>query len=924
MTRALLWILDHPVTSCAAVLVVTLLLGWQIPRLRIDESAEGLMVQHDPGRAVYEKAKVRFGNDNLTVVLVKADDVFAPDVLAVVKRLSDGLAALPAVTRVESLTTVKNIKGEGDALDTDPLVETLPRTAAEVERIRADALGNRVLVGNLVARDARATGITTYADPRPDDAGFNHRFVGQVEALIARENRPGLTIYQVGAPYTKATYADYVKADQKTVIPLSIAVLLITLLLSFRMLQGVVIPIVTAVTSIVWALGLMAVFDLPLTILTGILPSLLLAIGFTEDVHMISQYHHRLELGDDKLTALRTMVTESALPILITTGTTVVGFGSLVTTDITMLIQFGWASSLGLTANFVVTLALLPPLLRFWRVPRRFRHAVLTDESRHGTIPRLMQRLGEFNLRYRVPILVVTGLLTAGSLVGWYSLRVNTDLISFFPERSPIRTRIEDLHRSLAGGLGFYIVLDTGRADGAKDPAFLTLVADLQDHLAGTGMIDRSVSVADYLRKMNREMHGGDPAFETIPQTSDQVAQYLLMLEGQELTKFIDFDASAANIVVRHNLTGSGDLSALLRRIDAWVARNVPPNVSVKPTGETILFNNASDYMAINELTSFAWTFLIIGVIHALLFMSVKAGALSLIPNVVPILFNYGLMGLLGIPLNTGNALIASIAIGIAVDDTVHHMVTYNRQLNIHHDQKIAMFNTMRSQGRPIIYVSLALAAGFLALAFSSFVPTVQFGWLAAGVMLLAMAGELILTPILMYTTRLVTLWDLVQTRMHPTMVRSAPLLQGLSLWEARKVVLLGRLDSVRTGEFVVRKGERGTEMYMVVSGRVRVSDRLADGTEKVLAQLEPGAVFGEMALVSQEPRSASVVAETPAEVLRLDLEAFERIRRRFPFTGAKLFRNLARVLALRLRHTTAMLVEGQPLAVVPSAAERA
>ena len=202
-------------------------------------------------------------------------------------------------------------------------------------------------------------------------------------------------------------------------------------------------------------------------------------------------------------------------------------------------------------------------------------------------------------------------------------------------------------------------------------------------------------------------------------------------------------------------------------------------------------------------------------------------------------------------------------------------------------------------------------------------VPTVHFGWLAAGVMLLAMAGELMLTPILMYSTRLVTLWDLVQTRMQSATVRSSPLLQGLSLWEARMVVLLGRLDSVPAGEFVVRKGERDTEMYMVVSGRVRVSDRRADGTEKVLAQLEPGAVFGEMALVSQEPRSASVVAEIPAEVLRLDLEAFERIRRRFPFTGAKLFRNLARVLALRLRHTTTMLVEGHPLAVVPSATER-
>jgi hypothetical protein len=152
-------------------------------------------------------------------------------------------------------------------------------------------------------------------------------------------------------------------------------------------------------------------------------------------------------------------------------------------------------------------------------------------------------------------------------------------------------------------------------------------------------------------------------------------------------------------------------------------------------------------------------------------------------------------------------------------------MVTYNRQLNLHHDQKVAMFSTMRAQGRPVIYVSLALAAGFMALVFSNFVPTVHFGLLAAGVMVLAMFGELMLTPILMYSTRLVTLWDLIQTRMDPAVVRTAPLRQGLTRWEARKVVRLGRLDSVAVGEHVLRKGERGTEMYMVVSGRGRVSE---------------------------------------------------------------------------------------------------
>jgi len=901
---------DHPVAAVVLTLLLTLALGAQLPRLRIDESAEGLMVERDPARAFYEQARQRFGSDNLTVVLVKADDVFTPAALTAVRRLSDGLERVAGVSRVESLTTTRNIKGEGDALTTDPLVgAVIPTAPAELARLRADALGSRVLVGNLVAADGRATALVVYADARPGETAFNRRFTTDVDALVARETRPGLTIYQVGAPMTKATYAQYLKADQRTIIPLSTVVLIVTLFLAVRTLQGVVIPVVTAVVSIVWSLGLMAVTGIPLTILTAIIPSLMLAIGFTEDVHMISEYHHRLEHGDDKLTALRTMLGESAMPILVTTATTVLGFGSLITTDITMLIQFGYASAMALTANYVVTMLLLPPMLRWWAVPRRLRRVALVDESPHGGIPRLMQRLGEFNLRWRVPILVAWGALTLASLAGWLTLRVNTDLISFFPERSAIRQRVADLSRSLAGGLAFYVVVDTGHDDGIKNPAVLRRIAGLQDHLAATGRVDKTVSVADYVRKMHREMHGGDPAFETIPETSDQVAQYLLMLEGRELEKFVDFKAAAANIVVRHHLTGSGDLSALLRDIERHVARDFPPTVIVRATGEEVLFNNASDYMAINELTSFSSTFVIIGVIHALLFMSLKAGILSLIPNVVPILMLYGFMGLVGIPLNTSTAMIATVAIGIAVDDTVHHMVTYSRQLNELHDQRRAMFETLRIEGRPIIYVSIALAAGFLTLVASNFVATVYFGVLAAFVMLVAMLAELTLTPILMVSIPLLTVWDMVRLRMSGD-VRRAPLFAGLSRWEARKVVLLGGLHEYEAGAPVIVKGEIGTEMYMVVTGRIRVFDPLPDGRERTLTALGPGGVIGEIGVLTQQVRSASVVAEARSELLRLDLAALERVRKWSPYTSAKLFRNIARMLGERLREATQPGVE--------------
>jgi predicted RND superfamily exporter protein len=915
--RALLWVADHPVAVITLVLAITIVLGAQLPRLRIDESSEGLMVQRDPARQFYEKTKQRFGSDNLTIVLVKADDVFNPAVLQTVKRLSDAFARLANVSRVESLSTVKNLKGEGDMLTTDPLIgDAVPESREALARLRTDALGSRLLVGNLVAANARATAIAVYVEPAPGDTTFNQRFAAAVDSLIARESRPGIAVAQTGVPFTKATYARYLEDDQKTVIPIGMAVLLATLFLAFRMLQGVLVPVVTAVVSIVWALGLMAVTGIPITILTAIIPSLLLGIGFTEDVHMISEYHRLLEAGVDKLTAIHRMLEESATPIVVTTATTVLGFGSLIFTDIPLLIEFGWASSMALTANCVATLLILPVMLRAWKIPRALRRSALADSAASSSIPRLMERLAEGILRWRVAIFAISAALVVLSLVGWYTVRVNTDLISFFPEKSEIRARIQDLHASLAGGLAFYVVVDSGREDGVKDPAVLKTIARLQDFLAGTGQIDKSVSLADYIRRMHREMHRGDPAYEVVPDDAGLIAQYLLMLEGPELAKFVDFDASAANVVVRHNLSGSGDLTALLRKLDVWVAANVPVNLTVRATGEAILFNNASDFMAINEITSFSSTLLVIGLVHAGLFMSIKAGVLSLVPNVVPILCLFGVMGALGIPLNTSTALIATIAIGIAVDDTVHHMVTYSRQLKAHHDQKLAMIATLRSQGRPIIYVSLALAAGFLTLVASKFTPTAQFGLLAAFVMLLAMVAELVLAPLLMYSTQLVTLWDLVLLRMKPETLRASPLLNGLSRWQARKVVLLGEMQRVPAGAFVIRKGDRGRDLYMLLTGTVRVFDRGPSGRDETLTVLGPGAVFGEIALVTDDPRSAWVIADSDADLLRLDFEAFERIRQRFPYTGAKLFRNLARVLGERLRETSTALVTARGAAV--------
>jgi len=908
VNRLLLWAVDRPAIAAALLAGVTLVLASQVPRIEVDTSAESFMVEKDPARAFYEDAKRRFGSDNLTVVLVQADDVFTAPALAAVKRLSDALDRLDGVTRVESLTTVNNIRGDAGTLNTDPLVgREIPTERAALERIRADALSNRVFVPHLVASNARATAVVAYT---AGGAHFNRAFTNKVEELIAQARTPGVRLLQMGEPFAKTTYGRYIERDQLTLIPLSIAVLLVVLFLAFRTLEGMLIPLVTGVVSIIWTVGVMVLIGIPLNAMTAAVPSLLIAIGFTEDVHMIAAYEELVEHGADKRTAIRTMLRESGLPLLVTSVTTVLGFITLVFTDITGLVQFGWASSIGLTANFIITMLGVPLLLLLWPVPRRLRRPGAGPSQ--SVIPPLMTWLAGFIIRQRRPIWLATALITVASLAGWYSLRIDTDFMSYFPEKSEIRQRSTELHRTLAGANVFYLVVDTGMEDGVKDPRVLRAIAGLQDYMARTGRIDASVSVADYLRKMHREMNAGDKTFEVIPDSPDLVAQYLLLLEGKDLAKYVDFNSSSANIVVRHDVTSSYELNALLAGIDRHVASVFPKNVRVRATGESILVNNAADYMAVNEFTSFSSTLLIIGIIHALLFMSLRAGGLSLIPNVLPIFGSFGIMGLLGIPLNTGTAFVATVAIGIAVDDTVHHMVTYNRQLNLHHDQTKAMVETLRSEGRPIIYVSLALAAGFFVLMFSSFVPTRQLGFLSGIVMLLAMVAELVLTPLLMHSTRLVTLWNVLNVKMRREVVREAPLLRGLSTWEARKLVLLGGLRALRPGEYLVRKGETGNELYMVVSGRLRVFDLDADGREVTFRELGSTAVIGEVAVLGDGVRSAHVVAEADTEVLVISDAALERIQRRFPFTAAKLYRNIASVLSERLRDQTTARVVAQ------------
>ncbi|HXC52530.1 MAG TPA: MMPL family transporter [Candidatus Limnocylindrales bacterium] len=904
MRKLCRWIIFHQRISVALVLVVTALLATGLPGLRTEVTAKDLMAADSPAGRFYEDAKRQFGSDDLTLVLVQADDVFQPKALEAIARLTNESRAIPGVRSVTSLVTVGNIRGTGDSIDTDPLFPpVLPKDPAVLADIRRQALRNPLLAGNLVSEDAKATAVLVYTQNPGTDSKFDPDFAAALERVIASVHQAsGLEIWQIGGPFTKATLVEFVQQDQVRLMPLALVLLLVVLWLMFRVSHAVAIPITTGLLSIVWTFGLMGLLGYSITVITALIPVLLICIGFTEDVHIIAEYHQAYAHSRDKRKALLETMETLAVPLLVTTATTVLGFLTLVTSDIRLLKEFGIFAPIGFTANFVISIVLVPALLRIWPIPAKM--AAVADDAPIGRTHALMDWIGRFDLEHGRMVLVIAVLVAVASGVAATQIRVDNDLLSYFHKGSVLRERTEQAHERLAGVTNFSVIVEGGRPDAIKDPALLRTIAALQDHLAKVPGIDKTLSVADFVRTMQREIDGGDEKRFVVPDSSDLIAQYLLMLDGEDLARYVNADYSSASITVRHNITSTWELNRVLADLRDWSVANFPKAVSVTPTGESILINEASDYMVFNMVSDLVSLLIAVALVNAAMFMSIRAGLLSLIPNLVPIAVIFGIMGVFGIPLNVGTCMIAAIAIGIAVDDTVHYMARYSAELDRHHDQEKAMFATLHAEGKSILSTSLALAAGFAILVFSNFVPTAYFGGLSAVTMLLAIVTELTMTPILMVSTRLVTAWNIVGLKLEGDITATA-LLRDFTKWEARKVIMLGTIETFEPGQHVIQRGEESDgSMYLVLSGALRASVT-EGGREKLLSKMKSGDLFGEVALIDTKPRSADVVAETGTEILRLSSADLERVRRRFPGTGAKLFRNLAWILGQRVRDLT-------------------
>jgi predicted RND superfamily exporter protein len=855
-----------------------------------------MLPRHDRAREIYDDARERFGTDESILVAVTTDDVFTPEVLARVEALTRRFEELDEVRQVTSLANSMNIRSVDGALEIDPFIDGAPRTREELAQIRQEALANPVYAGNLVTRDGRTTSLLVYLfDPGAADLV---RVDGEIRQIVAEE-RGDLAVAISGGTHIKAEMQVLMLEDLTYAIPVAALALVAAAFLSFWSVRGIVLPLTTVGVALVWTLAAIAEFLGSINSVTIAAPPIILVVGFAYTVHVVSAYNDalrgQLPNHDDGGDPVFAAVQNVALPVLLTGLTTCAGFLSLAISPLAAIQEFGLFSTFGVVASTVLSLSLAPAVLSL--LPQRRPGA----DGAAKLLNAAFERLAHFDLRHRKPILVSGAVLGVAAAIGVTQIRVSTDFVENLPDGNRTRLDFEAINAVLEGGNGFSIVVSS-EPETFLEPSALERLVEIQDWLEGQPEIGGTTSFADYLAVLNRAFHGDDPSQLRVPASRGLVSQLLLIADDPELESFVDFGYANASIVVRANIVDSSEVAALADRIDAFLAE-LPADLTYHVTGNAVLMSRTIDDIALGQSLSLVAAMGFIYLILAALFASLRIGFIALIPNALPVLAYFGMLGVSGVTLNTTTGLVACIVLGIAVDDTIHFLAHFNSASKRLASERLGTVEALGSVGKPVTYTTAGLCAGFLALMASQLQNQVDFGLMAALTLAVAWLIDVVFTPALCARLRIVTVWDLLSLDLGDDPRRSIPLFAGLRLTQARIVALLGSLHAFPKGHVLTRVGEFADEMWIIIDGELRAS-LPTEGREVEFGICRRGDTVGEVALFHGQ-RTAEVVAMTDVRLLRFTHASLDRIRRRYPRIGARLYANLSRILAKRVAVTT-------------------
>jgi uncharacterized protein len=750
-------IIRYRLTNLIIIGLITLFMVYQMAGVKLSYEMAQMLPESDSTQIAYRQFKEVFGEDGSVLFIgIKDKELFELDKFRAWYELTWEMKTLDGVQEVVSIAHIfKVLKNDSlQRYDFVPVFKDFPGSQQELDSLKTKIFGLPFYDGLLFNSETGSNLMAITLDK--DKLNTKGRLV-VVEEIAQAANRftekTGIETHLSGLPFIRTTIMKKVQAELKLFLLLSMLVASIALYLFFRSVKAVLFPMLIVVITVGIALGMMVLFGYEITILTGILPPLLIIIGVENCIFLLNKYHHEYRAHGNKVKALSRMLHRVGNATFLTNLTTATGFAAFILTGNKILVEFGIIASINIMVVFLLTIILIPIFYSYLDPPKS-RHVRHLDNK--FTV-RLLEKIVYIVLNHRRIVYITAILITAIGIVGVTRLKTSGNVVDDIPHKDRMYQDLLFFEREFQGVLPFEIQIDTHKKRGVTQLSTIRKINQLQDSLASYPEFSRPLSVAEVTKFLRQAFYNGNVAMYGLPTPQEQnfILRYVPGMESERRTlmnSFMDNDMQVTRISVQMANIGTREIQRIKDQLRPTIDEIFPPGeYTVTVTGTSIVFLKGTDYLVHNLLTSLIIAIIAITLMMALLFTSFKMVSISMVPNLLPQILTAALMGYLAISIKPSTILIFSIALGISVDNAIHFLSRYRLELkSTNWDIRSSVISALRETGFSMIYSSIVLFFGFAIFILSTFGGTEAMGFLVSFTLLIAVLSNLFVLPSLL------------------------------------------------------------------------------------------------------------------------------------------------------------------------------
>lgn len=748
ITNSIEWITTNlyrrPWLSVALLCLLSIFPGYHIKNLRVDPSLDRVLVHGSPEMLQYKESLKIFGSDKSATLLVEDKNLFDLEKLKILRKLAWEFQRWEEIERVSSVFTSSFIRNDGETLFTSPLFEELPFEESNLKTVQDDP----ILHGRLINVPKKNIVFQLKISPKVKKI---YEIADKIDEVISPHKDKFDVFIQTGEPAGERYEKEEMASTPKIFMPLISIILFLGFYFFVKSIHAFIITIVVTGLSLFWSFGTMTYFGIPLQIMINMILGITLTLSATEIVHLATSLKTGWKKGYLKEDAVSYMARDIGKAVFLTFSSTALGFLSITLSDILMLREFGIVSSLSLFLVFVATIIYLPLHFRIFDflIERKESEDPIRGQIEELKIfEKLRVKFYGFYLKSffsKYPLLILIAFLLI-HLFYSKNLHMDNDTFEMLADRTQIKKNIRKFRNEVGGLKEIHLVIES--PDKLLDPIYLNYIWSLQNKIKRNDQATDVNSIAGLIALLNREMTDGSQENYRVPNSKNLISQYLLSLSRDDVDPFISPDKHKANIRISHDIDSSIKTEQFLSFLKSTIEESKGDlNLSYYFTSRNVLNVHAGNTIIRSQTLSLFTMSIVVILIMTLFFRSLKVGFISLIPNLIPIIGLFGLMGFLDIPLNVGTCIVAAITIGIAADDTIHLFTRFFKERN----HELNPFETGRGSINeelvPILTTSLSLALSFATFTLSTFIPMAQFGILSAYVLILAVISDLYVGP---------------------------------------------------------------------------------------------------------------------------------------------------------------------------------